>query len=178
MSKLTEFKVRYAQVPVEGIRGKIIRHTSYNDQKTSINGWCWLDRVYVAQKPQFMEALCDSISAEGVRNPVIVYAAAEGDYLSFGGSRLTAARQVGFTSIPALVNDYCGRYEDCPEVTEANVSGFFTDIPKYLEFTPTGVDSHYFMERNRRGETDPAGYAWMPEDAAWVAQEFPWINRS
>jgi hypothetical protein len=171
-----EFTVRYVELPIEGIKGRIIRNPGYNNTDAGIHGWCWHSEISRHRKPQFQAALRDSISEDGVRNPVVAYATSAGDFISFGGSRVLAARDVGLGTVPALVNDYVGRYEDRVEVTAANVAGFFTDVPQYIEFTPVGVTTHYFMERNRRGSCDPAGYAWMPEGAEWIKQEFPWLT--
>ena len=151
------YVIRAAEVPLGEIKGRIIRNPGYSGQKVSIHGWCWTDCVSQNRKPGFREALRDSIAAEGVRNPIVVFALAEGCFISFGGSRVSAARDVGLVSIPAIVNDYCGRFEGNPEVTEDNWHEFFADKPKYVEFTEYGFDTHYFMERNRRGDVDPAG---------------------
>jgi len=131
--------------------------------------------VTTATKPQFREALRDSIAAEGIRNPVVIYSLAEGDFLSFGGSRVDAARDGGLDSIPALINDYCERYSEGVRVTHANVASFFTDVPEYIEFTPTGVDTHYSLERNRRDHYDAAGMKWAG-DASFIKDEFSWIT--
>jgi hypothetical protein len=173
--KLRPFTVRYADVPLEGIKGRIIRNPNYGGPSLSIYGWTWRPDVSTHRKPEFQEALRDSIAREGVRNPVVIYATVEGDFLSFGGSRLRAARDGGLTSIPALVNDYCGRYDDCIEITPENVTSVFTDVPEYIEFTPTGVDTHYSLERNRRDHYDSAGMAWA-EGASFIAKEFSWIK--
>ena len=169
------FTVRYAEVPLEGILGRIIRNPGYGGPTLSIYGWTWRQDVSTHRKPKFQDALRDSIAREGIRNPVVVYATREGDFLSFGGSRLRAARDSGLTSIPALVNDYAERYAECPEVTEENVRSFFTDIPEYIEFTATGVDTHYSLERNRRDHYDAAGMEWA-EDYDFIATEFSWIK--
>lgn len=173
--KAHPFTVRFVHVPLEGIKGRIIRNPNYGGPALSIYGWTWRPDVSTHRKPMFQEALRESIKREGIRNPVVVYATIEGDFLSFGGSRLRAAREVGLEHIPALVNDYCGRYEDAPEVTEENVRSFFVDQPEYIEFTPTGVDTHYSLERNRRNHYDPAGMAWA-DGQPFIAHEFPWIE--
>lgn len=170
------FTVRYAEVPLEGIKGRIIRNPNYGGPKLSLYGWTWREDVSTHRKPMFQEALRDSIRKEGIRNPVVIYALAEGDFLSFGGSRLRAARDNELASIPALVNDYCGRYDSGVEVTPSNVETFFTDVPSYIEFTPTGVDTHYSLERNRRNTYDPAGMTWA-EGQEFIAKEFSWIEQ-
>lgn len=176
MSKSTRFDIVFAQVAVESLKGHIIRNPNYGGNKAGIHGWCWRPELSSARKPEFMKALSESIREEGFRNPIVVYATSEGNFVSFGGSRALCARRLGLRTIPALVNDYCGRYESCPEVTPKNAHTFFKDVPQYIEFTPEGIDTHYSMERNRRNSSDPAGYAWMPKDAAWVANEFPWLS--
>ncbi len=172
---MTKFDVRYAQVPVEGIKGRIIRNPNYGGPTVSIHGWHWVQDVSTHRKPQFQEALRESIEREGMRNPVIVYATSEGDFIGFGGSRLRAARDLGLEELPAIINDYVGRYAEAESVTPENWHLFFTDVPEYLEFTPTGVDTHYSLERNRRNHYDPQGMAWA-KDADFIATEFEWIN--
>jgi hypothetical protein len=167
--------VRYAQVPLSSIRGRIIRNPAYGGPKVSIYGWCWTPQLSAARKPMFKAALRESIKREGIRNPVVLYATEEGDFLSFGGSRVHAARDCELAWIPALVNDYCGRYDDKPEVTPENYEQFFTDVPEYVEFTETGIETHYSLERNRRDQYDPAGMNWA-EGESFIAVEFPWIK--
>ena len=169
------FVVRYAKVPLEGIKGRIIRNPGYGGPTLSIYGWTWRPDVSTHRKPLFQEALRDSISREGIRNPVVIYSLVEGDFLSFGGSRLRAARDAGLDSIPALVNDYCGRYKEELEVTPENALSLFTDIPEYIEFTATGIDTHYSLERNRRDHYDPSGMLWA-DDADFIGKEFSWIK--
>jgi len=167
--------VRYAQVPVDGIVGKLIRNPEYNNNKVELNGWCWTPIISTHDKPLFQEALRESIRTTGVRNPIVVYALAEGDFLSFGGSRLRAVRYLGLERVPALVNDYVGRYSDSVAVTEENWEEFFIDVPEYLEFTPDGIDTHYSIERNRRDHYDPEGMKWA-EGADFITEEFDWIK--
>jgi hypothetical protein len=174
--KPVPFTVRYAEVPIEDIKGRIIRNPGYGGPRVSIYGWCWHPEISRHRKPKFQEALRESIRQDGVRNPVVVFAVREGLFISFGGSRVLAARDVGLERIPAVVNDYCGAFEDASEVTPENVESFFTDVPQWWEFTEVGFDTHYFMERNRRGSCDPSGYAWMPKGAEWIAHEFPWLE--
>ena len=169
-----KFTIRYAEVPLERIKGRIIRNPGYGGPTLSIYGWTWRPDVSTANKPLFQEALRDSITKEGIRNPIVVYSTEEGDFVGFGGSRLRAGRDAGLTTIPALVNDYSGLYSECPEVTPDNYSDFFTDVPEYIVFTDRGVDYHYSLERNRRDHYDPAGMAWC-EGEDFIATEFSWI---
>jgi len=175
-TKESTFVVRYAKIPLDSIKGRIIRNPDYGGPSLSIYGWTWRPEVSTASKPMFREALRDSISAEGIRNPVVIYSIAEGNYLSFGGSRVRAAREAGLDSIPALINDYCERYQEELEVTTENVFSLFTDVPEYIEFTATGIDTHYSLERNRRDYYDPAGMMWAG-DADFIGKEFSWINQ-
>ncbi len=166
--------IRYAQVPVAGILGKLIRNPGYGGKDVGLNGWCYIP-VPAPTKPLFMEALCESIAREGVRNPVIVYATSVGDFISFGGSRFSAARSLGLTELPALVNDYVGRYADGEAVSPENIESYFTDVPELLEFTDAGIDTHYSLERNRRDHYDPKGMEWA-DGADFIAIEFDWIK--
>lgn len=170
-----QFDVRYAEVPLSGILGRIIRNPGYGGPTLSIYGWTWRPDISTHRKPRFQQSLRDSIHREGFRNPVVIYATREGDFLSFGGSRLRAARDLEMETIPALVNDYAGRYTSCPLVTPENVHSFFKDVPEYIAFTETGVDTHYSLERNRRDHYDPAGMRWA-EGEEFIDEEFPWIN--
>ena len=168
------FNIVYVEVPLNEIKGRIIRNPNYGGPTLSIYGWTWRPEVSTANKPLFRDALRDSIAREGVRNPVVLYSTVEGCFLSFGGSRVTAAREVGLTVIPALVNDYVERYKEAERVTPENVRSFFTDVPEYIEFTSKGLDTHYSLERNRRDEYDPAGMKWA-KDAEFISKEFSWI---
>ena len=169
------FIVRHAQVPVKGIRGRVIRNPNYGGPGVSIHGWVWRPEISQHRKPMFRAALEKSIKSAGMRNPIIIYSLEEGDFLSFGGSRLAAAIVIKMKTVPAIVNDYCGRYEDSPEVTLDNYKEFFTDIPEYFEITDMGADTHYSLERNRRDTYDPAGMRWA-EGEDFVATEFSWIK--
>jgi hypothetical protein len=123
-----------------------------------------------------MEALRDSLREEGYRNPIVVYATDNGNHLAFGGSRVHCGRDVGLGCIPAIVNDYCGRFESSPEVTLENFTDWFTDKPQWFVIDEYGADYHYALERKRRMEYDPAGFDWAKEDAAFLAIDFPWIG--
>jgi hypothetical protein len=123
-----------------------------------------------------MEALRDSLRKEGYRNPIVVYATDNGNHLAFGGSRVHAGRDVGLGCIPAIVNDYCGRFEEYPEVTEENFRTWFTDEPNWFVIDEEGADYHYALERKRRMEYDPKGFAWAEEDAVFIDIDFPWVN--
>lgn len=171
------FTVRYASVPLSEIKGRLIRNPGYGSPHVSIHGWCWRPAISSHRKPLFQEALRDSIREEGLRNPVIIYALEEGCFLSFGGSRLRAAIDLGLETIPAIVNDYADRFPDAPEVTIENFSTFFTDVPDYFEITDKGADTHYSLERNRRHTHDAKGMAWAG-DAEFIRQEFSWIDRA
>lgn len=168
-------KVRCGYIPVEGIRGRIVRNDQYNENHLSLHGWCWVDTPRAKGKDGFHEALKASIAETGLRNPVIVYALPEGDFIAFGTSRYHAVRELGHEEIYALVNDHADRYPDLDEVTPENVAEFFKDPPQVIEFTEDGADYHYGIERNRRNSYDPAGLAWINGDPLWLKQEFGWI---
>ena len=171
-------RVVFAEVPLSEIKGRLIRNPGYNNQHVSLNGWCWIpDAATTHRKPQFQEALRESIQQEGIRNPVIIYALKEGCFLSFGGSRLRAARDLDLDGIPAIVNDYVGRFATGEEVNGDNYSTFFTEVPRYYEFTQWGFDYHYALERKRRADYDKGGLEWA-KDAAFIDEEFPWVNGS
>jgi hypothetical protein len=167
-------QIVYAEVPVDEIVGKLVRNPGYNNNHVSLNNWCWVPHVSTHRKPLFQEALRESIRSEGIRNPIVVYRLTEGYFLSFGGSRLRAAREVGLARIPALVNDYTGEVKG-PTVDAGNIAEFFTDPPSIVEWTDYGVDYHYGLERKRRDRYDPAGLEWAG-DADFLSAEFPWIE--
>ena len=174
---MTNFKVVHAEVPLDEIKGRLIRNPGYNNQHVSLNGWCWIpDGSDPHRKPQFQEALRASIRDEGFRNPIVVYALEEGIFLSFGGSRLRAARDLDTGHIPAIVNDYVGRFPEAEEVNATNYERFFVDVPKYVSFDGDGgFDYHYNLERKRRDNYDEAGMRWAG-DSVFIANEFPWIK--
>ena len=153
-----------------------MRNPAYGGPDSGIHGWPYRPHVYEGIKPQFMEALRESLREEGYRNPIVVYATDSGNYISFGGSRVHAGRDVGLRFIPCIVNDYCGRFEDSPEVTLENYGDFFRDKPKHFVIDEFGADYHYALERKRRVEYDSAGFAWAEEDAAFLAVDFPWLD--
>lgn len=171
--------VKYDEVPLESLSGRVIRCKDYNQNTLSIYNWCWGPEFSRARKPQFMAALRKSIEVEGLRNPVIIYALEEGNFLSFGGSRVLAAIDVELYGIPAIINDYCGRYSGSEDVSEDNWDVFFEDIPSYHEFTPYGFEMHYGMERNRRHQFDGSGIAWTKNDEiddTFIQTEFGWLE--
>ena len=162
--------------PLNHIDGRIIRNPNYGGAKAGIYGWCTNPKVSMGKKPMFKEALGESLLKEGYRNPVILFATETGNWLSFGGSRVDVGREVGMERVPAIVNDYCGRFDNCEEVTEENFKSFFTDIPRWHVIDELGVDYHYAIERKRRAEYDPAGHAWCTGKEPFLEIEFPWIG--
>ena len=175
VSKPLPFTVRYAEVELAEIKGRIIRNPAYSNDKVSIYGWCWTPELSQARKPQFRAAMAESLRSEGYRNPVILFSCSEGLFLSFGGSRVSVGLSAGLARIPAIINDYNGAFGDAPEVTDDNWDSFFTDVPEYHEFTDTGFETHYSLERNRRDHYDPAGMAWA-DGEEFIKHEFPWIK--
>jgi hypothetical protein len=99
----------------------------------------------------------------------------EGLFLTFGGSRVQAALLAGLREIPAIINDYTGYYEAADTVTPENVESWFCDPPKDWEFGEHGFDYHYNLERARRHNHDPNGFAWVDGEPDWITEEFPWL---
>lgn len=170
------YTARYvADLPLDEISGRIIRNPNYGGPKAGIHGWCANPKVSMDTKPQFQEALGKSLLVEGYRNPIIIFATKSGNWLGFGGSRVNVGRKVGLTTVPAIVNDYVGRFKDCPEVTEENFNSWFMDPPKWHVIDEMGVDYHYAIERKRRADYDPAGHNWCDTNSDFIRAEFPWI---
>jgi hypothetical protein len=172
---MSSFEVRYVRdIDPLAIDGRLIRNPNYGGPSVGPHGWTWRVEISKHGKENFQDALTASIREDGVRNPILLYAFSEGIYLTFGGSRVRAAREAG-VPVPAIVNDYAGRFEDCPLVGMDTVESFFTDPPRDYEFGPDGFDYHYNLERARRANHDPSGFAWLGDTPAWIATEFPWL---
>lgn len=177
------YDIRFDHIDVGNVDGRLIRNPYYGGPSVALNGWHWLPEISKAVKPGFRSALAESIQQEGVRNPILVWSLPEGLFLTFGGSRLLACRDIGRQWCPAIINDYTGDYSGGAKVTEDNFQEFFRDPPKDIEFGPYGFDYHYNLERARRDDHDSAGFAWVEdaEDAAkapgWMKQEFPWVYK-
>lgn len=172
-----KFRIVYAQVPVAEIKGRIIRNPAYGGPTVSIFGWHWIPQQPRTSKVGFAKALKESIKKEGLRNPVVIYALDEGCFISFGSSRLLAARELELEFMPAIVNDYCNKFPLASEVTMDNFHVFFKDVPKYFEITETGADTHYSLERNRRSTFDPQGFVWA-DGQDFIKKEFRWIDEN
>lgn len=175
---MSGFDVRYASVCPSDIRGRLIRNPNYGGPSVGPHGWTWREEVSKnhGAKPEFHKALRESIRESGVRNPVLLYCFEDGGlFLTFGGSRVSAAIDVGLTEIPAIINDYSGAYKDEPAVTPENVQSFFTDTPRDIHFGETGFDYHYNLERARRHDHDPSGLNWLDTKPNWLYEEFPWL---
>jgi len=178
MSDSTEklFKVHCDKINPKDVRGRLIRNPAYGGPGVGLNGWTWRPYIVKHFKHEFQKALNKSIEENGVRNPVIVWSLTEGLFFSFGGSRIEACLLIGLDECPAIINDYTGEYSSSPEVTPDNWSSFFTDPPRAFEFGDHGADYHYNLERARRHEHDPAGFAWLEgSQPPFIAQEFPWV---
>lgn len=173
-------QVRYVpNFPIDCIRGRLIRNPNYGGPSLSYRGWTWRPEISKAAKPGFHEALARSIASEGVRNPVLLWSFPEGVYLTFGGSRVRAAKEAGLETIPAIVNDAGEDFLGNELVTPDNWRTYFKDVPRSAEFTEDGFDYHYNLERARRVNHDKAGFAWLDGDEPdWIAKEFPWISTS
>ena len=180
---MREFSVRFEHIDTDSVRGRLVRNPNYGGPSVSLNGWRWVPDISKATKPGFREALAESIRQEGVRNPILVWSLPEGVFLTFGGSRLLACRDIGRKYCPAIINDYTGDFENSTLVTPSNVQEFFKDPPREVEFGEYGFDYHYNLERARRHLHDPAGFAWVEgaEDSTkapgWMKKEFPWVYK-
>lgn len=172
---MSEYDIRYAHIDPASIRGRLIRNPNYGGPSVGLNGWTWRPEISKAAKPGFHEALSADVRANGIRNPILVWSLPEGIFLTFGGSRVRAAMQAGLETIPAIINDYTGDYATADSVTPENVESFFTDVPRDYEFGEHGFDYHYNLERARRANHDPAGFAWVEGDPDWIKKEFPWL---
>jgi hypothetical protein len=173
---MSEFSVRYEEILCEEVCGRLIRNPNYGGQSVALNGWRYRDSISNHTKAGFQAALRADIAEHGVRNPILVWCLPEGTFLTFGGSRLKACRNLAIERIPAIVNDYTGAYEQSLEVRPDNWESFFTDPPRTFEFGEFGADYHYNLERARRHEHDEAGFAWLNgEQPNFIAQEFPWL---
>ncbi len=173
---MPDFNIRYGEIKCDEVKGRLIRNPGYGGPGVSLNGWRWRDSISNHTKPEFQAALEANIAKDGVRNPILVWSLPEGILLTFGGSRLKACLRLGLETIPAIVNDYTGTYAAWPEVKPDNWEGFFIDPPRFFDFTEFGADYHYNLERARRHEHDPAGFAWADNDALFINKEFPWVN--
>ena len=170
------YDIHYATVAISLLRGRLIRNPNYGGPSVGSHGWTWRPELSKHGKQEFQKALEDSIREHGVRNPILVWSFGEGLFLTFGGSRVRACKSAGIEEIPAIINDYTGDYKESPLVTPENYSEFFTDVPRDVEFGPDGFDYHYNLERARRANHDPAGFAWLDEEPEWIAKEFPWLT--
>jgi hypothetical protein len=173
---MSEFDVRYAHISLDSIAGRLIRNPHYGGPRLSLNDWTYRPEISKHGKEGFQRALEESIRADGIRNPILVWSLPEGIFLTFGGSRVRAALSVGLTTCPAIINDYTGAFEEAPLVTPDTVAEFFTDLPRDWEFNEDGFDYHYNLERARRHNYDESGLNWLEgEDPAWLSAEFPWL---
>lgn len=175
---MSEYDVRAAPVVIADITGRLIRNPNYGGSKVGLNGWCYSKSLSNHTKPGFQTALNHSIGVEGVRNPILVWALPEGIFLTFGGSRVKGCVANGIDEIAAIINDYTGAFESYPLVDDNNIERYFKDPPRSYEFGRDGFDYHYNLERARRHDHDPAGFAWTDEDAPFIKQEFPWLSET
>lgn len=168
-------KVRCGHIPVSDIQGRLVRCPGYSSNALAYKNWCWIPVPKAQGKEGFHSALKESVSKEGLRNPVLVFAFPEGDFLAFGTSRYHAVVECGHETIYALVNDHADRYPDLPEFTVESAPSFFKDVPANLDIGEDGANYHYSIERNRRNEVDLAGLAWLKGDEPWLKKEFSWL---
>lgn len=173
----SDFDVRFvSNVDPRAIRGRLIRNPNYGGPTVGYKGWHWLPEISKAQKPGFHDALRDSIASVGIRNPVLLWCISGELYLTFGGSRVRAALDLGLEFIPAIINDVSGCFAEYPLVTEDNFVSYFRDPPRDFTFNEDGCDYHYNLERARRDQHDPAGFNWIEGRPDWLLKEFPWVK--
>lgn len=173
------FTVYYVgEVDARRVTHRIIRNPNYGGSPCTVPGTCIIPIKERAIKPKFFEALRANVKLDGFRNPITLYNTPEGLLLSFGGSRLRVAKELGI-NIPAIVVDYVGTMGECEVVTMDNYEEFYRDIPVYFEWTSYGIDTHYSLERARREYYDPAGMEWTKDhegSTEFLDEEFPWLN--
>lgn len=169
----------YALIDPNEVKQKLVRNPAYSGSVVSLNHWRAVPIPPVPKdKGGFYEQLKKSVKREGFRNPIIVYCLPEGLVLGFGTSRLHAAQDLGML-IPAIVNDFTGRFKDYEELTMFNAFNKFQDKPATMVFSDVGIDYHYSIEKNRRQMYDPAGMRWTEHDdvdKSFVDTEFSWLS--
>lgn len=173
------FDVRYvAAVDPALVTHRLIRNPNYGGKPTPIPGACVILIRERKIKPMFFVELKANVELHGFRNPILLYNCPEhGLLLAFGGSRLRVAKEID-KALPCIIVDYAGDYDGYDLVAPYNWREFFHDVPELFEFTETGVDTHYSLERGRREHYDPAGMAWVddhPGCTEFLHKEFPWL---
>ena len=88
----------------------------------------------------FYDRLLASVTAEGVRNPILVTSNSRGVRCDrHGGSRLWVAQRLGLP-IPCLISDWVGRFRDLEELaTREAVLAMFRDQPESLLANQQGL---------------------------------------
>ncbi len=176
---MADFTVRFVKAcDPHRVTHRLIRNANYGGRPSVVPDACVIPVVERKIKPKFFEALRANVEADGFRNPILLYNTPEGMLLSFGGSRLRVAKELD-KFIPAIVVDYTGLYSRSPRVTLDNWQDFFRDVPELFEFTNTGIETHYSLERNRREHYDSAGMEWVKDhegDTEFLDEEFPWLD--
>jgi hypothetical protein len=175
---VSAFTVRYAEVDAAKVVYRLIRNPNYGGASCEVPGSCIIHCVERKIKPQFFLQLAKDVKKNGFRNPIVLYnVKTYGPCLSFGGSRLRVAKELGIR-VPAIIVDYTKEWSmTAPLVTRKNYPSYFTDPPQHFKFTDVGVDTHYSLERLRRDKYDPAGMEWTKgvEDTSFLKEEFPWL---
>jgi len=164
------------------ITHRIIFNPNYGGRGTKVPGTCAVKIRQKGIKPETRAAIRESIKREGFRNLIILYKSGGEYFLSFGGGRLQAAKELD-EPIPAIVVDYddiCDSLhgDNAIGVDEDNWQEFFRDVPTLFEWNDTGIQMHYGLERGRGEWYDPAGIAWIQtdEERAAVLKESPWLD--
>lgn len=169
-------QIVFALIDPHDVMKRLVRNPNYGGDPVIVPNACSIPLVERDMKPKFFRQLEDHVAKHGFRNPILVYLTPTGYHLQFGGSRLRVAKRLDI-KIPAIVVDYTGRQQG-ETVTKDNWQSFFTDTPKQFEFTDYGIDTHYNLERARRENYDPGGFAWVDDvdDTSFIDEEFPWLN--
>lgn len=136
--------LRYGDVPLSEVGPKYLPSgtgkslSGYNERAFSCGpgakGWTF---TYLERGQKFFTRLKESVAQHGFRNPVLLLALEEGNFLRYGGSRLWAATELALPSIPAIVADWVGRFDHLELLeTEADVRAKFLDQPETVQLVP------------------------------------------
>ncbi len=104
-----------------------------------------------------VESVKRSVPQDGVRNPVIVYMKPDGRFkLHPGKCRITAVRELGWTTIPALIIDKYDMYFDGGDpISPEEATKLFSD-DQYVYFDQ-GVFSARLKKHKFQGEPEYPG---------------------
>ena len=170
-------KVRFATVKVDDIIG-FLRRNAQAVEGYPVGPFKWRVRLdmFKKNKPVFRAAMTASVKKDGIRNPLLGWCFEEGLFVAFGNGRLQAAKEAGLDTVPMIINDFTGEYDDCPEVTEENLYDWFTDPPITYAFRKTGFTYHYNLTPSTREVHDPSAIAFYDGDVSDFYDEFPYLR--